>query len=203
MRPPSKYPPAEPGALRIAPLKAAKLDGGSLLALLHRAFLTSPQIAMMLTDTNELEHLNWRRRFAAEENWPIAKRLSSRADRPPDLFAMRDCRKCQTSAASPTEPGDLPWWVSGAQSADHLARRRLARYMARLRNRRKNETIVQSASTNNMEISMSEIATAQYAPRYSLGLWVARSLKGGSTRAKIMNTTNANPPTLITSAPTD
>jgi hypothetical protein len=25
---------------------------------------------------------------------------------------MDDCLKCQTSAATPAEPGDLPWWVS-------------------------------------------------------------------------------------------
>jgi hypothetical protein len=33
---------------------------------------------------------------------------------------MGDCGKCQTSAASPAEPGDLRYWASGQAGAARL-----------------------------------------------------------------------------------
>ena len=39
--------------------------------------------------------------------------------------SIGDCRKCQTSTATPAEPGGLPYWASSRQLR-HVSRRELA-----------------------------------------------------------------------------
>jgi hypothetical protein len=106
----SKYPPAKPGALRVEPLKAAigvagappicgPPEGGSWVPRLVCCVL---QLRIRFVSyTGEVP------RARSSVDGALLVHLATRARRFVDGRLWRDCRKCQTFAASPAEPGDL------------------------------------------------------------------------------------------------
>jgi hypothetical protein len=121
----SKYPPAKPGALRVEPLKAAigvagappicgPPEGGSwvprlvccVLQLRIRFVSYTGEVPRSIVRIR-LCGLGFPMRSRSSVDGALLVHLATRARRFIDGRLWRDCRKCQTFAASPAEPGDL------------------------------------------------------------------------------------------------
>jgi hypothetical protein len=121
----SKYPPAKPGALRVEPLKAAigvagappicgPPEGGSwvprlvccVLQLRIRFVSYTGEVPRSIVRIR-LCGLGLPMRSRSSVDGALLVHLATRARRFVDGRLWRDCRKCQTFAASPAEPGDL------------------------------------------------------------------------------------------------
>ena len=111
----SKYPPAEPGALVLEPLEAACPCRSTSPALLHRGNASTSCVEPdFLARAAALAYLHncttmWCVRFQANHRYDSLGMLGRSTGRGYGAGGV-DRRICQTFAASPAEPGELPCW---------------------------------------------------------------------------------------------
>ena len=117
-RKPSKYPPAEPGALVLEPLEAACPCCFNSAALLRRG-MSQHHVSVTISLTSSLGRQRLHNCITAPRSGASAFKPSIDAIPFVCLAVGRvaaiepggvDPRICQTFAASPAEPGELPLW---------------------------------------------------------------------------------------------
>jgi len=121
----SKYPPAEPGALVLEPLEAACPCRSTSPALLHRGNASTSCVEPdFLARAAALAYLHncttmWCVRFQAIHRYDSLRMLGRSTGRGYGAGGV-DRRICQTFAASPAEPGELPCWFSRSEAPGAL-----------------------------------------------------------------------------------